>query len=408
MKVALVDIDNSEKVKFPNLVLMKASTYYKSLGYDVKLIHGKLLDKYDKEYRKGNWQGKVHSVFFPDIVIKSKVFTWTKDKNLFYNKEYQEGGTGIDITKKIHPDIDRAYPDYDLYKGLYRKFKEKFEDAGIGFITRGCYRKCSFCFVPKKEGMIHEYMRIEDFKKEGSNNLILLDNNILAHKHGINEIKRMVDMGLFVDFNQGIDPHIISVKEDIAELLCQLNWISQVRLACDEQRDKPAIKKSVELLKKYKCKGRLFAYTIITPDVDESYDRIKFVDSLNVVPYAQSLRDSNNTPPTVYMQALQKWVSSAVGGGFYAFSFEDYLNNILRYNPKKNIFMEVTNRNKITKEWSEKHKGEKWKGRNMELSSTIKEIVDHKIKNDIEKNQVDHQEDDLPDIESTDYKEFFS
>jgi hypothetical protein len=409
--VALVDVDNSEKVKFPNLVLMKASTYYKALGYNVKLIHGNLLNKYNREFERGlGIVADAHKKFFPDIVIKSKVFTWTKDKNLYSNGEYLQGGTGIDPAIKIDPEIDRAYPDYDLYKGLYRQHSKQFEDAGIGFITRGCYRKCSFCFVPKKEGMIKPYMKIEDFKKPDSDNLIMLDNNIIAHAHGRREIQRMVDMGLHVDFNQGLDPHIIAAREHIAELLSGLKWINQVRLACDEQKDKEPIKEAVRLLKKHNCKGRLFAYTIITPDVDEAYDRIKWVDSLGVIPYAQSLRDTINTPPTVYMQALQRWVSSAVGGGFFAFSFEDYLNNLLRYDPIKKRFREAENRTKITKEWSEKHKGENRGKRSMELSGTIQEIVDRKIKADTDaykKEQADRK-DDLPEIESMDYVEFFS
>lgn len=400
MKIALVDVDNSEKVSFPNLVLMKASTYYKSLGYDVKLIHGNLLNSYNKEYIKGT-MGKTHFDFMPDIVIKSKVFTWTEDKNLFYNDEYHEGGTGIDPTIKIDPDIDRSFPDYDLYKGLYRKRNKKFEDAGIGFITRGCYRKCSFCFVPKKEGMIHGYMNIEDFKKPDSNNLILLDNNILAHKHGRNEIKRMADMGLHVDFNQGLDPHIIANREWIAELLCRLNWINQVRLACDEQKDKPALKEAVRLIRKYKCKGRIFSYTIITPDVEESYDRIKFVDSLKVIPYAQSLRDIHNTPPTVYMQALQRWVSSAVAGGFYAFSFEDYINNLLRFDIEKERFVEAKNRAEITSSWKKKHQHLDHK-RSMKLNGTIKEIVDRKIEAD---KKIQATQNELP--EFNDYANFF-
>jgi hypothetical protein len=144
--------------------------------------------------------------------------------------------------------------------------------------------------------------------------------------------------------------------------------------------------------------------------VDEAYDRIKWVDSLGVIPYAQSLRDTINTPPTVYMQALQRWVSSAVGGGFFAFSFEDYLNNLLRYDPIKKRFREAENRTKITKEWSEKHKGENRGKRSMELSGTIQEIVDRKIKADTDaykKEQADRK-DDLPEIESMDYVEFFS
>ena len=166
INVALVDVDNTDKVKFPNLVLMKASNYYKSNDYNVKLIHGKLLNKYNEEYKKGI-PGSEHNIFFPDIVIKSKVFTWTEDKNLFCTNSdnYQFGGTGYGIkhiTKIIAPEIDRGYPDYNLYKGLYNNKSKKFEDAGIGFITRGCIRNCDFCFVPKKEGRIRQYMYVED------------------------------------------------------------------------------------------------------------------------------------------------------------------------------------------------------------------------------------------------------
>lgn len=383
--VALVDVDNSEKIQFPNLVLMKASTYYKNKGYNVKLIHGKKLDRYDKEFDKKEL-GKEHITFCPDIVIKSKVFTWTKNKEIYCKNKnsYQFGGTGSpDITLKIRPEIDMGFPDYNLYAGKYRQHSKQLENAGIGFITRGCPRNCDFCFVPEKEGKIKKYMSIEDFKNEKSDKLILLDNNILAHRHGIEEIRRMKDKELRVDFNQGLDPYIISRSEKIAELLSGLNWINQIRLACDEQKDKEALKEAVRLLRKYNCRARFFAYTIIMTNVEESYNRIKFVDSLNVIPYAQSLRDKENNPPTVYMQALQRWVSSAIGGGFYAFSFEDYLNNILVYDKDKEKFKEVRNRSEITKNWKLKHKGMKKEKRKMDLGKkTIKEMVDRKIKGD--------------------------
>ena len=392
INVGLVDVDNSEKIKFPNLVLMKASTYYKNKGYDVRLIHGKKLDRYNKEFLNGQ-PGIEHENFYPDIVIKSKVFTWTPDKNLlrksslFHKSEYHFGGTGSpDITLKIKPEIDMGLPDYSLYEEKFRLHSKKFEDAGIGFITRGCPRNCDFCFVPEKEGKIKKYMSIEDFKNEKSDKLILLDNNILAHKHGIDEIRRMRDMELRVDFNQGLDPYIISRSEKIAELLSELNWLHQIRLACDEQKDKEALKGAVRLLRKHNCRARFFAYTIIMPDVDESYDRIKFVDSLRVIPYAQSLRDKEGNDPSIYMQALQRWVSSAIGGGFYAFSFEDYLNNILVYDKDKEKFKEVKNRSKITKDWKLKHKDIKKQKRNMELGNkTIREMVDKKIEIDLKR-----------------------
>jgi hypothetical protein len=398
INVGLIDVDNTEKVSFPNLVLMKASTYYKNKEYNVKLIHGKLLDQYNKEYLDGA-TGDAHREFFPDIVIKSKVFTWTEDKNLLngntlLNKsEYYFGGTGSpDITLKINPEIDMCYPDYSLYKGKFRQHSEKFENVGMGFITRGCTRHCDFCFVPKKEGMIKKYMHIEDFKKKESNKLILLDNNILAHKHGIREIKRMRDMGLEVDFNQGLDPYIIASNDKIAELLSGLNWINQIRLACDEQKDKKALKEAVRKLRELKIKADIHTYTIITPDVEESYDRLKFIDSLGVVPCAQSLRNKENTPPTNYMLVLQKWVSSGIVGVYYALTFEEYLNIMLVYDNDAKKFREVENRAEISKQWIIKNKGQKRERRSMELGNkTIKEIVDKRMEEGINQKQFEKE-----------------
>jgi hypothetical protein len=81
------------------------------------------------------------------------------------------------------------------------------------------------------------------------------------------------------------------------------------------------------------------------------------------------------------MQALQKWVSSAVAGGFYAFSFEDYLNLILVYDPGKKRFVERKNRAEITKKYALEHP-EKRKDRSMELERSLVDIIDEKISRD--------------------------
>jgi hypothetical protein len=359
VRVALADIDNPNKAHFPNLALMKASTYYKKLGHSVELVHG--------SYKKGGWF---------DLVLKSKIFTWSKDKIVVFGDEVLTGGTGFDIASKLEPAIDRCAPDYDLYKGRYAAGSKLFETAGIGFTTRGCPRKCSFCFVPKKEGPIRAYMDVEEFINPNSNHLILLDNNILAHKHGISQIKKMEKMGLEVDFNQGLDPHIIAAREDIAELLSRLRYIENLRLACDEPKDKPALEKAVSLLRKHGAKARLFAYTIIMDDLEEAYDRIAFVDSLGVIPFAQAVRDDKNTEPSIYQKALQFWVASACKGLFYSLSFADYLRVALEYDYKRKT---IKFRNRTRRVPSAK--------RNMTLDKPIKQIVDEVLSEDRRKNE---------------------
>ena len=76
MKIGLIDVDSKN---FPNLALMKISSYHKKLGNDVSMYFH--LFDYDKVYM-------------------SKVFTFTKDIKNVSCKDIIKGGTGYDIKKK--------------------------------------------------------------------------------------------------------------------------------------------------------------------------------------------------------------------------------------------------------------------------------------------------------------------
>ena len=131
MKIGLLDVDSHN---FPNLALMKISAYYKQLGLDVSMYMP--LYDYDKIY-------------------KSKIFTFTKDIKLLHNVEIIKGGTGYDVEKKLPDYIDKIYPDYSLY-GI--------TDTAYGCLTRGCFRKCDFCVVSKKEGVkVYQAYRLNQF-----------------------------------------------------------------------------------------------------------------------------------------------------------------------------------------------------------------------------------------------------
>jgi len=80
MKIAIIDADliGRNKHRFPNLVCMKLSSYYKSLGNDVELkLDYKNLALYDK-------------------VFLSKVFTDTPvDGKILEMSNVEYGGTGF-------------------------------------------------------------------------------------------------------------------------------------------------------------------------------------------------------------------------------------------------------------------------------------------------------------------------
>ena len=64
------------------------------------------------------------------------------------------GGPALSL-KMVLPSVIEYYPpDYDLYS---------FQEYSMGFSTRGCPRKCEFCIVPEKEGMIKVWQHPKEF-----------------------------------------------------------------------------------------------------------------------------------------------------------------------------------------------------------------------------------------------------
>jgi hypothetical protein len=275
MNIGLIDVDGHN---FPNLALMKISSWHKMNGDNVEFAT--MFNHYD-------------------ILYKSKVFTFTPDDEYCYNAdEVIEGGTGYDYKVTLPIYIDTIVPDYSLYDCKH----------AYGFLTRGCIRKCSWCIVPLKEGKIRADSNIEEIignKKSA----ILMDNNVLAHEHGIRQIEKIAKLGIKVDFNQGLDARLID--DSIAKLLSKVKWLSPVRLACDSLPMIPIIDKAVKLLRKHNVKpSRYFCYILVVDEIDHALKRVEFLRSINVDPFAQAYRGfNNNISITKEQKDFCRWVN---------------------------------------------------------------------------------------------------
>jgi len=269
MKVGLIDIDS----KIPNLALMKLSAWHKAQGDDVEATTPVFAPIYDKVYL-------------------SKVFTWTDMPPI--NKA-EIGGTGADLSVKLPDEIENLCPDYELYK----------MDYSIGFLTRGCIRKCEFCLVPEKEGGIKPAADIETFLRHKK--AILLDNNVLAHKHGIEQIEKIARLGIKVDFNQGMDARLID--DSIAKLLSRVKWIRAIRLACDDQGMKLPLERAVSKLRANGYGKEIFCYMLVRHDIDEALDRAEFLRGLKVDPFAMPYRDRGGNTPNYAERLFANWVN---------------------------------------------------------------------------------------------------
>ena len=261
-KIGLIDVDGHN---FPNLALMKISAYHKSIGDTVQ------------------WYNIFNDF---DIVYKAKVFSFTNDYYEFINnsKEIIIGGTGYN--KYNNYEHDNIQPDYQLYQNA-SWYDNK---TAYGFITRGCTRNCEWCIVPKKEGKIKPYMDIEEIAKD-KKKVILMDNNILASDFGLQQIEKIIKLGLKVDFNQGLDARIIAENNNIAILLSKVKWLNYLRMSCDSEGMKEYVKKAIYLLRKYNCKPKQYFIYVLLKELNNSYERINFCKGLNLKAFAQPYRD---------------------------------------------------------------------------------------------------------------------
>jgi hypothetical protein len=276
MKIGLQDVDS----KNGNLALMKISSYHKKKGDSVEMA------TLGGEY---------------DILYKSKIFTWTNDEEVLCSSgKTIKGGTGYNIYDSLPDDIEHQYPDYWLFN-----IKES-----RGFITRGCIRKCDFCVVPKKEGAIRPNAHLGEFLNANFEKIILYDNNILAHEHGIKELEKIADTTNYkfkLDCNQGLDARL--VDDSIAKILSKIRWSPCVRLSCDSINELSGIEKTVKRLRNNNVKPSNYFIYVLVKDVLEAEEIVVRLRDLKCDPFAQPYRDQKNTKPSKEQKMFARWVN---------------------------------------------------------------------------------------------------
>lgn len=281
MKIGLYQIDG----QLPNLALMKLSAYHKLWGNTIEWANP--LGSYDKVYA-------------------SQIFT---DSKADFIPNMKTGGTGVSLDVVLPKEVDDTKPDYGIYPDC---------DYSVGFTTRGCIRNCEFCFVPKKEGKIHEYRSVADIWR-GKGDLILLDNNILAMPHKFVEVLEFCEKHkIKVDFNQGLDCRLVT-DDTIKVLIKYKKYIfPEVRFAFDSLAYRNAVER---VCKKLPFRCRWYVYC------DENWESA-FERLLILKRYRQSCYVMRNK--RVAGKNHQKW-SKLHGWGswdakFYSMDFYEFIH----------------------------------------------------------------------------------
>jgi hypothetical protein len=274
MKIGLHDAD---KTNFPNLALMKISAWHKQSGDSVEWWNP--LEQYDTVY-------------------SSKVFTFTEE-DPYLPENTIKGGTGYGAYDNLPEEIDRMFPDYSLYPDV---------NYAIGYLTRGCIRKCPWCIVPKKEGYIKPYRYWTEVARPNKRDIVFMDNNVLASDFGLEQMASMIGQSVRVDFNQGLDARLIT--PEVAEIISRLKWCNLIRMAADTDTMLDTVIEKIKLLEKYGVKSwRIFVY-VLTTDIESAERRCITLRDIGANPFAQPYRDfTNNIGPTEEQKQFARWVN---------------------------------------------------------------------------------------------------
>lgn len=303
MRIALIDVDGHN---FPNLPLMKLSTWHKQQGDTVEwyepLFHS-MGEAFDKAYM-------------------SKVFSFTPDYPYHVNaKEIIKGGSGYCISfvdgKEIYnttkdnelpPEIETIYPDYELY---YNKIPE-VKNTAYGFLTRGCPRGCEFCHVECKEGRkSYKVANLATFWR-GQKNIILLDPNITACQDWKELFQQLIDSKTWIDFSQGLD--IRMMTEEKIEMLKRMK-IKQVHFAWDRYEDKeiivPKFKMFAELTGWGYQKMAVYMLCNFNTTFEQDLERVYILRGMGYNPYVM-LYNKDSIPQGHRLKYLQRWVNNRI------------------------------------------------------------------------------------------------
>lgn len=298
MEIGIIDADliSRKKHRFPNLACMKISAYHKSLGNNVSLLTTwDDIENYDK-------------------VFVSKVFTDTPVPEGIMELSWVEcGGTGFyfDKAPNLPYEIEHHMPDYHLYddfiqnliqtaianaetedekqvieRKMRNEFKE-FTDYSIGFITRGCFRKCGFC-VNKKYDRVFVHSPLAEFHDPSRPKITLLDDNFFGCPKWRELLTELQATGKPFRFKQGLDERLLT--DEKCELLCQSKYDGHITFAFDNIADYPLIEKKLQLIRRHT--NHQFNFYVLCAyesqdekDIENTFLRIQLLMRYKCTPY---------------------------------------------------------------------------------------------------------------------------
>ena len=309
MKIGIIDADliGRNKHRFPNLACEKISGYWKEQGAEVHLL------------TNYNWSDDFDHIYISKVFTDTTVPFWLEE-----NEKIHIGGTGFyfDKAPNLPDEIEHHMPDYRLYdewieseieqaKADYAKrgkhfnetryrvqFKE-YTDYSIGFVTRGCFRKCAFC-VNQKFDHVFAHSPLDEFYYDDCKKICLLDDNFLGYPNWKEILEEILAKKKPFKFKQGLDERLLT--DEKCKLLFSAKYDGDYTFAFDNIQDYDLIKNKLQMIRRYTSSKSIKFYVLVgfesvdEIDIENAFKRIELLMQFQCLPYIMRYQNKNYSP----------------------------------------------------------------------------------------------------------------
>lgn len=378
-RIGLVDADLlCNGTRHPNLALLKIAGYFRDNGYVRKTSSDVANDvsTYELLTNDSNFE-ELQKL---DHIYVSCVFSFTLDdppllltclmNNKSIVKKVHMGGTGSyanlsveegfaekreEDMRKLENDaflntlrnksgqygieMRTQMPDYHLYDefvGIMEAIKKSpayykdYKEYSIGFLTRGCFRRCPFC-VNKLERKAMPYSNLSDFLDNEIDEttgklkrpyIYLWDDNFLASPYWEKMLDELIATNRPFQFRQGLDERLLAQNrrgEDMARKLANANYHGDFIFAFDNWHDRKLIVKALKIWKFYCPKKETKFYLFcgfqqagsdlkkFQLDIAEIFMRISVLMRYGCLPYIMRHEDYKKSPMSNLYVQIARW-----------------------------------------------------------------------------------------------------